>query len=80
MITDCAVVFRLCHVTTQAFGCDALRAEPCRGSLAFFQVARTDHDEESKLAEFAGSLQSEAAIAPVMNAILFSVVIFLNWS
>jgi hypothetical protein len=67
------VVFRRCHVTTQAFGCDALRAEPCRGSHAFFQVARTGHDEDAKLAESAGRLQSEAAIAPVMNAIFFSV-------
>jgi hypothetical protein len=58
------MVLRLRHVAAQAFGRDAFGAQRCRGGFAFFRIARTDHDDDAKFAEFARRLQPEAAIGP----------------
>ena len=64
VIADRPPVLRLGHVAAQAFGRDSFGAKRCRGGFAFFRIARTDHDDDAKFAEFARRLQSEAAIGP----------------
>ena len=64
MIADCPMVLRFRHIAAQTFGRDSFGAERCCGGFAFFRIARTDHDDDAKFAEFARGLQSEAAIGP----------------